>query len=97
MKHRKSRKDKATYCGRTRTAKIRYRTLADAKSARAALEYGLEKEVRVYRCPECKGYHLTTEKQYEYGNARTVWKTPDRTVSSREKLNTPEEEQDERG
>lgn len=95
MKHRKSRKDKATYCGRTRKAKVRYRTLADAKSARAALAYGLEKEVRVYRCPECGGYHLTTEELYERGNPRTVWKTPDRAVSSREEVNALEEEQDE--
>jgi hypothetical protein len=94
MKVNKSRKKKPTYCGRTRTAKIRYRSLKDAKGARSALEAGLGRPVRVYGCPECGGYHLTTQEQWEWGNTRTVWKTPDRAVSSREAPDNPEENQD---
>lgn len=97
MRQGKARKKKPTYCGRTRTAKIRYRTLGDAKGARSALEITLGTEVRIYRCPQCEGYHLTTEPEYAWGNTRTVWKRPDRTVSSREQMDPPEEEQDERG
>lgn len=95
MRQGKARKKKPTYCGRTRTAKIRYRSLKDAKGARSALEASLGVRVRVYGCPECGGYHLTTEPEYEWGNPRTVWKHPDGAVSSREATDNPEEKQDE--
>jgi hypothetical protein len=93
MRRPKARKKKPTYCGRTRTAKIRYRTLEDAKSARIAVSNRVE-YVRIYRCPECKGYHLTTKEQFEFGNPHTAWKMPDRAVSSREEPDDPEENQD---
>lgn len=93
MRQGKARKKKPTYCGRTRTAKIRYRSLKDAKGARSALERTVGTEVRVYGCPECGGYHLSTEPEYEWGNTRTVWKAPDRAVSSRDEPHTPEENQ----
>lgn len=97
MKLGKARKKKATYCGRTRTAKIRYRTLKDAKGARSALEVRTGKAARIYRCQECGGYHLTTEPAYEWGNSHTAWKEPDRKVSSRDEEDPIEEEQDGRG
>lgn len=93
MKQGKARKKKATYCGRTRTAKVRYRTLKDAKGARSALEAGIGTPVRIYMCPECKGYHLTTQPQMEWGNSHTIWKTPDRAVSSENEPNDTEETQ----
>jgi transcription initiation factor IIE alpha subunit len=93
MRQTKARKKKPTYCGRTRTAKIRYRTLKDAKGPRSALEKTLQTPVRIYLCPECGGYHLTTQEQWEWGNARTVWKSPDRAVSSENEPDDTEETQ----
>ena len=95
MKLGRARKKKPTYCGRTRTAKIRYRTLKDAKGARSALESRTGKPTRIYGCTTCGGYHLTTEPAYEWGNQHTVWKEPDSTISSKEEPDTLEEEQDE--
>ena len=95
MRKPRARKKKATYCGRTRTSKIRYRTLEDAKNARGAMINRTE-FIRIYRCPDCKGYHLTTKEQYEFGNPHTSWKMPDRAVSSREDPYDPEENQDDR-
>lgn len=45
------------------TNKVRYRTELDALivlSERAAKDKG---EVRAYRCPACKGWHLTSMKR----------------------------------
>lgn len=95
MKASKSRKKKPTYCGRTRRAKIRYRSLKDAKGARHSLEQRSGKPARIYGCPDCGGYHLTTEPGHEHGNTRTVWKTPDRDISSRKEEGSTEEGQDE--
>jgi len=91
MKQGKARKRKPTYCGKTRTAKIRYRTLKDAKGPRSALELSVGKPVRIYLCHACKGYHLTTREQFEWGNSHTVWKTPDRSVSSENEPDDTEE------
>lgn len=97
MRLGKARKKKPTYCGRTRHAKIRYRSLKDAKGARSALARKTNMEARVYGCVECGGYHLTTSPQHEYGNPRTVWKPSNRGISSEEGEYDSEEEQDERG
>lgn len=48
--------------------KIRYQTEIDAKIALSSATYAAaqrsdekRKEVRVYRCPRCKGWHLTKQ------------------------------------
>lgn len=94
MRLSKAHKKQPTYCGRSRHSKVRYRSLKDAKSGRSALERRLGQSVRIYGCPDCDGYHLTTEAEYAYGDTRTVWKTPDREISSREGLVGVEETQD---
>jgi len=87
MKAGKSRKTKPSHCGRRR--KIRYRSLKDAKGARRALEAKVGTAARIYGCPMCGGYHLTTEAAVEWGDQRTVWQVPDRTISSREEPDSP--------
>ena len=88
MKRGPARKNNPTYCGRhghghgSRRAKIRYRTLKDAKGPRRSLEERTGLDARIYGCPECGGYHLTTEPALPWGDHRTVWQPPDRTVSS---------------
>lgn len=100
MKIGRARKEKPTYCGRhghgtgSRKAKIRYRTLKDAKRARHSLEERSGLPARIYGCPTCGGYHLTTEAALEWGDPRTVWQPPDRAVSSHKEPDTTEEEQD---
>ena len=49
-------------------AKVRYRTEIDAKIALSNTAYTAgqrsdekRKEARVYRCPKCAGWHLTSE------------------------------------
>lgn len=60
MKKRRSRGNKPTYCRATKTAKVRYRTANDAKSAKAGREDNREGvEVRIYPCHACGGWHLT--------------------------------------
>lgn len=104
MRLGKARKKKPTYCGRrgyghgSMKSKIRYRTLKDAKGARTALMVRLgHSDVRIYKCPVCGGYHLTTAVQYETGLSHTVWRAPDRGISSEEGEDRTEEEQDDRG
>ena len=88
MKGGKARKKKPTYCGRhghghgSRRAKIRYRSLKDAKGARSSLMAHTGLEIRIYGCQTCGGYHLTSEPDHAWGNNHTVWQTPVRTISS---------------
>lgn len=55
---------------RCRSKKIRYRTELDAKIALSNIQYKLavrgacrevKTEARVYRCPMCGGWHLTSK------------------------------------
>jgi hypothetical protein len=52
--------------------KIRYKTLKDAKLARASRAQGGEVFLRVYKCAECGGYHLTSQEQRTVGS--TLWR-----------------------
>lgn len=77
MKGRPARGKKPTYCGYSKTAKIRYKTLADAKSARrGVLAIGVNDYIRIYKCPKCKGYHLTHMTTTDPGGTGTVWRDP---------------------
>lgn len=83
MNHGRFRGKRNVYCGRTRRSKIRYRTLKDAKKARAsAINQRPDSPLRIYRCPDCEGYHLTHWSERLSGNPHTAWKSPDHTVSS---------------
>lgn len=65
MKRGRTRARRATYCHHARRAKIRYKTLKDAKWAkRARLDQG-EEYLRIYICPKCKGYHLSSNRVNE--------------------------------
>jgi hypothetical protein len=75
MKGQPSRGRRATYCGRTRTAKIRYKTLKDAKAARRGRR-DVYPYIRIYKCPACKGYHLTHEPILDRKSS-TVWQDPE--------------------
>lgn len=70
MRSTKSRPNKPAHCYRTQRAKIRYRTLKDAKTARSsrAEDAGY---LRIYKC-ECGGFHLTAAKPHTQNN--TVWR-----------------------
>lgn len=98
MKRGHYRGKRRVYCGRSRTAKVRYKTLADAKIARVKSQSKRDDgtELRIYRCPTCNGYHLTSEPKYEWGDDRTAWEAPDSAVSSREDPDNPEENRDDR-
>lgn len=78
MRGQPSRGRKATYCGRSRTAKVRYKTLKDAKAARKGRleDEGNAPYLRIYKCPTCKGYHLTGSPIRESDNS-TVWQEPE--------------------
>ena len=89
MKRARYRSNRRVYCGRSRTAKLRYKTLADAKVARSHFESKRSDPLRIYKCPECKGYHLTSEPEWS-------WEEPDSAVSSRDELDDPEENRDDR-
>jgi hypothetical protein len=44
--------------------KVRYRTLLDAKIALLRIDRGNEpQERRYYKCPRCRGWHLTKMEQ----------------------------------
>lgn len=83
------RKSRRVYCGRTYTAKIRYKDLKDAKIARSKLMSKRDVELTIYRCPDCGGYHVT--KGEGYRNRRTAWEKPDSAVSSEYSPHDPEE------
>lgn len=79
MKKGPSRGKKATYCGRARQAKVRYKTLKDAKSARSGRlnDEGNAPYLRIYKCPTCKGYHLTGQPIRDDNYNSTVWMDDD--------------------
>jgi hypothetical protein len=54
--------------------KIRYKTLKDAKLARASRADGGEVFLRVYKCGACGGYHLTSQQLRSAGS--TLWRQP---------------------
>ena len=80
MKKGPARGKRATYCGRARHSKVRYKTLKDAKSARSGRlqDEGNAPYLRIYKCPSCKGYHLTGRPEYDPENNPnpTVWREP---------------------
>jgi hypothetical protein len=59
---RPARPRRATYCWVTQRGKIRYRTRKDAKAARAAAlgRRPEAEQLRIYKCPTCDGFHLTS-------------------------------------
>lgn len=68
---------KKTYCKDNGTRKVRHKTLADAKAFRRLTHE--EKSVdysRIYKCPVCKGYHLTSKKWTWSTEPPTVWRDP---------------------
>lgn len=75
MKQGPSRGKRTTYCGKTRHAKVRYKTLKDAKRARTGRleDAGNAPYLRIYKCPECKGYHLTSQPIRDDNYNSTVW------------------------
>lgn len=44
------------------TGKVGYRKWLDAEIARSRKDSFYERAYRVYRCPSCKQYHLTTKR-----------------------------------
>lgn len=76
MKQGKARGQRATMCGATRIAKIRYRTLKDAKVARGSRVARGEAYLRIYKCPACRGHHLTSQVREITGG--TPWVVPQR-------------------
>lgn len=66
--------NRLTYCHGTYKAKIRYKTLKDAKRARAARSELTGVMLRVYRCTRCGGYHLTSAPARGKNAGRTAWK-----------------------
>ncbi len=48
---------------RRRCVKVRFRTELDAKIALAAVLRRDKGEKRIYRCPRCKGWHLTSQEK----------------------------------
>jgi len=62
MKHGPSHGSRIAYCHATSNRKMRFRTLKDAKIARSSrVEHG-EAYLRIYKCPDCMGYHLTSQR-----------------------------------
>lgn len=47
-----------------------FKTKAEAVAA-ARAHWKISKPLRAYRCPHCKGFHLTHSKEREGRNART--------------------------
>jgi hypothetical protein len=94
MRRGNYRGKRRVYCGRSRTAKVRYKTLADAKIARTKSGHKTGADLTIYRCPTCEGYHLTSDTTER--DRRTAWKSPDGAVSSREEPDNPEENRDDR-
>lgn len=76
MKQGRARGWHAAMCWRARSPKIRYRTLKDAKVARSQRMQRGEEYLRIYKCPECRGHHLTSQPARTAGS--TVWTEPQR-------------------
>ena len=89
MKNRTTGGRRRTYCTTNGRRKVRHKTLADAKAFRRAIS---EAEIltgysRIYRCPDCRGYHLTT---LSGTSSRTVWQQPKKGRRSRSIVTYPD-------
>jgi predicted RNA-binding Zn-ribbon protein involved in translation (DUF1610 family) len=63
MKHGPSHGRRLAYCRATTVRKVRFKTLKDAKIARSSrIEHHAEDYLRIYKCPHCGGYHLTSQR-----------------------------------
>lgn len=56
--HKKS----PSICTASGKRKIRYRSMKDAKKARTVRQEHDSGYLRVYKCPDCRGYHLTSQR-----------------------------------
>lgn len=63
-----SRKSKPAYCYAYRSPKIRYRDRKDAKKEKMRLEGKRTPYLRVYKCPHCNGWHLTSAQPHREDN-----------------------------
>lgn len=73
VKHGPSHGRRMAFCHATSNRKVRFKSLKDAKIARSSrLEHESAEYLRIYKCPHCGGFHLTSQKMT--GVSHTDWK-----------------------